>query len=670
FRASQSHNAFHFLDTHSNALLPSMAVLCCVILAFLTYQHTTLCAEDKNVTSNVNKTARDTNITASARDEGFNPTDHGISLVSTDFPVPTAWTGSSTESSENYVPSESPESPRVATAVTFPPLLVSGALPVPVTDVLKLCPCDLQGGHCELNCCCDVDCTDERFLFTHCSLQKVSNDARRCVQESAVYSLSSTPDGFTKVESSVQKELSADILCIQSANYKEGLSFATPEVPTEENFDSLFGRFLVYFFGRLSVSNELQDAGNASGYKYGDVIQTVNKDGELEVFIFPASAVTTHCSDSNPAGFLMDQTSRCMRSFDLIRDCTTLQTLSLRGYTNFTIRSVKNQEAMIIGVDVVTITLQSLEGTKTPADLADSEIYVPKLIKSGEICNNVVFQVKYTIKYSDAGEILNVIAAFTLGAVKSAMVPIQQEFQIVFLQETSGPVGLKFSGNPGYVLGRSLVAGTRTAEYPFRNCIYRTVLDWCFTGIVRLADPEGSLTVLQPSVDQDCLFGAFRRSPVLFGIDMVSGCTLRLSDGVNCSLVSEVILWALKGQIFPDHVASFGNSSPQKPMDWVAIQNQTIASGTQACSIPLSYHLEVKWTKYGTLLNPQAQILSVVETIKTNTSSLDFLTGAGGLVSVTSSVSFVDVAASATSGFKAPPTIDAKLPFDFFFPFV
>ncbi len=43
---------------------------------------------------------------------------------------------------------------------------------------------------------------------------------------------------------------------------------------------------------------------------------------------------------------------------------------------------------------------------------------------------------------------------------------------------------------------------------------------------------------------------------------------------------------------------------------------------------------------------------------------------ADGLLAVTSSVSFVDVSASASPGFKVPPTIDAKLPFDFFFPFV
>lgn len=342
-----------------------------------------------------------------------------------------------------------------------------------------------------------------------------------------------------------------------------------------------------------------------------------------------------------------------MRSFDLVQDCETLEALRLETYINFNIRSGKIQEAKVIGVEVAAITLQSLEGTQTPVDPADFASYIPVLLESGDICNNVVLQVKYTFRYSEAGEILNATASVLLGAIKSVMVPIQQEFQITFLQDILSTPGLQFSGNPGYVVGRPLVAGTRTAD-----------------GIVQSANPKGSLTILQNSGDQDCLSGSFGRTPVLFGIDMVSGCTLKLSDGVNCSLVSEVILWTLKGQSFPDHVASFGNSLPQNLLDWVQIQNQTIALGTQACSIPLSYHLEVKWTKYGTLVNPQAQIVSVMETILTNTSSLALLTSANGLLSVRSSVSFVDVSAPASPGFKVPPTIDAKLPFDFFFPFV
>lgn len=73
----------------------------------------------------------------------------------------------------------------------------------------------------------------------------------------------------------------------------------------------------------------------------------------------------------------------------------------------------------------------------------------------------------------------------------------------------------------------------------------------------------------------------------------------RLSDGANCSLVSEVILWALKGQSFPDHIASFGNSLPQNPLDWVPIQNQTIASVNSLLIIIFSRcgELMLKWKR-------------------------------------------------------------------------
>ncbi|KAK3521714.1 hypothetical protein QTP70_015819 [Hemibagrus guttatus] len=95
---------------------------------------------------------------------------------------------------------------------------------------------------------------------------------------------------------------------------------------------------------------------------------------------------------------------------------------------------------------------------------------------------------------------------------------------------------------------------------------------------------------------------------------------------------------------------------------------------TQGCSIPVSYQLEVRWTKYGTLLNPQAQIVKVMETIQTNTSTLVILSSRlpqpGGVISVMSSVSFIDMSQSASPGFRAPPTINANLPSDFFFPFV
>lgn len=46
------------------------------------------------------------------------------------------------------------------------------------------------------------------------------------------------------------------------------------------------------------------------------------------------------------------------------------------------------------------------------------------------------------------------------------------------------------------------------------------------------------------------------------------------------------------------------------------------------------------------------------------------LSGCKSFLSIRSSVAFKPVSAAAVPGFRATPTINAKLPFDFFFPFV
>lgn len=56
---------------------------------------------------------------------------------------------------------------------------------------------------------------------------------------------------------------------------------------------------------------------------------------------------------------------------------------------------------------------------------------------------------------------------------------------------------------------------------------------WClsltifFTGIVRSLNPRDTLTVLSSTESQDCLQDPHQRSPILFGVDFVSGCSLR-----------------------------------------------------------------------------------------------------------------------------------------------
>ncbi|XP_061692067.1 tectonic-1 isoform X9 [Syngnathoides biaculeatus] len=90
---------------------------------------------------------------------------------------------------------------------------------------------------------------------------------------------------------------------------------------------------------------------------------------------------------------------------------------------------------------------------------------------------------------------------------------------------------------------------------------------------------------------------------------------------------------------------------------------------THACNIPLSLHLQIKWTKYGHLWNPQAVIVSVEQVIRNTATNLASL-NRGGYVSIWSSVSFKEIASAPRPGYRATPTIKAHLPTDFFFPFV
>nr|XP_029536648.1 tectonic-1 isoform X1 [Oncorhynchus nerka] len=539
------------------------------------------------------------------------------------------------------------------------PLPLSGSLPPSVTDVSRICPCDQLKDQCDPNCCCDPDCRQELALFTSCTVKTVRGEPKLCGQDVVTYTISETIDGYAQVQRSVQQEVNLDVFCIQSTNYEAGLSLAAPEVPTTGNFDGLYKHFVQFLFGSANngATTSTVEPLTSPGYLYGDVIETEEESRGRGFFQLPAPSVTAHCSDLNPAAFLREQSNRCMRSLVLERDCTTLQALNMHSYTDPRLLSKKSEDARFVAVEVTSIVLQSLEGTQTQLNITGDLSLDPLLLNSvapdSAVCINVVLQVGYTVTYSEAGDIVNVNVSLVLGAIDRNMVPMEQEFQIEFVQQNVDQVALHSSGNPGYVVGLPLLAGSKTAD-----------------GIVHSADSRGAFTLLHGSKLSNCLRGPHHRSPILFGVDMVSGCTLRLDETANCSVVSEVVLGVLRGQSFPQYVASFGNSPYQNPMDWVPIRNQTKPTEAQSCSIPLSLHLEVQWTQYGSLVNPQAQIVSVVEVIHTNTSNLALLSGGSRVMSVTSSVTFVPVSAAARPGFKASPTIDAKLPYDFFFPFV
>ncbi|KAF1664440.1 Tectonic-1, partial [Aptenodytes patagonicus] len=527
--------------------------------------------------------------------------------------------------------------------------------PAPVTDVAKLCVCDLLVAQCDVNCCCDPDCSAaDVSLFTTCSVPIVTGDSRLCSQKAAIYSLdveANPPERIFKLIDQVNPS----VFCIHATNYKQALSFSSPEMPTSENFDQLLKQFGSASFSaepdswNMNTAQNPSDANETYSYEYGVPIQTV--DAFLRL---PSPVVSSWCSDANPAGFLVNQATKCIRSVS-VEKCGNIQAVSMLFYINSSI--------LAVNITVQSIVVQSLNGMRTLLNGSDV-LRLPMILD--ELCINIVLGVSYHITYTDTGEIIEAAASFVLGAISKEALSIQQSFEISFTQVNTKPVPL--SGNPGYVVGLPVRAGFRPQGYPFP-------VEILFAALVLNTNKYSQLTLLQSTSNQDCLAAQGARTPILFGYNMISGCKLRITAAMKCQPLTQTLLDLLKGQSFPEYVASFGNSQAQDVLDWVPITHlhtseQRIYNTFQSsCQIPVSLEIEVKWTKYGSLVNPQARIVNVTATITTTTLK-QLPPGRERTIPITSSVVFTDISSPAEPGYKAWPTINAKLPFDFFFPFV
>uniref|UniRef100_A0A2K6FC68 Tectonic family member 1 n=1 Tax=Propithecus coquereli TaxID=379532 RepID=A0A2K6FC68_PROCO len=468
-------------------------------------------------------------------------------------------------------------------------------------SIAALCVCDLSPAQCDINCCCDPDCSSVDFsVFSTCSVPVVTGDSQFCSQKAAIYSLNFTANPPQRIFKLVD-QINPSIFCIRNTNYKPALSFINTEVPDENNFDKLMKTsdgFSLNAESDVSFPSKL-DAPHTAKYEYGARLQT--SDSFLR---FPSPLTSSLCTDNNPAAFLMNQAVKCTRAINL-EECEKIEALGMAYYSGPEILRVPNSRTKV-PITVKSIIIQSLN--KTLTRLENTTILQPALITAGPVrlCSNVVLEVKYSLTYTDTGEVTKADLSFLLGTVSSVVVPLQQKFEIHFIQQNTKPVPL--SGNPGYVVGLPLAAG----GYPF----------WCYRG------------------------------------------------AVPCWLVAQKVESLLKGQGFPDHVAPFGNSRAQDALDWVPIHFVTQSHNMKdSCQLPVALVIEVKWTKYGSLLNPQARVVNVTANL-ISSSFPEPNAGNEKIILISTMVTFVDVSAPAEAGFRAPPAINARLPFDFFFPFV
>ncbi|CAK6436248.1 unnamed protein product [Pipistrellus nathusii] len=522
--------------------------------------------------------------------------------------------------------SEGTDTPRAVpgTSSVFPTLGTPSAPEngaVDLLPVLPICVCDLTPGTCDINCCCDRDCSllQPRSVFSFCLPGSVRSSSWVCVDNSLIFRSNSPFPSRVVMDPNGIKQF-----CVHVNNSKLNY-FQKPQTVNASNFQTPATEF-----GGQPFDSILQTQSPPSFYRAGDPILTYfSKWSALSWLRQPAGVGAGGlCVESNPAGFLESKSTTCVRFFKNLADsCASDPALNAVSYYNFTVLKVPR--------GMTDLQNMKFQVPVTPVSQAASPLL------AGNTCQNAVSQVIYEIETNGTFGIQKVSASF--GQTNLTVEPgtsLQQQFIIrfrAFQSTATSPPGPR-SGNPGYVVGKPLLALT--------------------------GDISHSVTLLQSQGDGTC---SVRRHKVQFGVNAMSGCKLRLKN-VDCSHLQQEMYQTLHGRPRPEHVAIFGNADPTQKAEWTRILigncNVSATHCTSCCVVPVSLQTQVLWAYVGLQSNPQAHVSGARFLYQCQSIKDSQVTE----MSLTTTVTFVDITQKPEPP-RGQPRTDWKLPFDFFFPF-
>uniref|UniRef100_A0A9L0IIB2 Tectonic family member 3 n=1 Tax=Equus asinus TaxID=9793 RepID=A0A9L0IIB2_EQUAS len=343
---------------------------------------------------------------------------------------------------------------------TVGPTVVTPSAPgnrtVDLFPVLPICVCDLTPGACDINCCCDRDCylLHPRTVFSFCLPGSVRSSSWVCVDNSLIFRSNSPFPSRVFMDSNGIRQF-----CVHVNDSKLNY-FQKLQKVNATNFQALATEF-----GGRSFTSTFQNQSPAPFYRAGDPILTYfPKWSVISLLRQPAGVGAGGlCAESNPAGFLESKSTTCARFFkNLANSCTLDPALNAASYYNFTVlkvpRGMTDLQNMKFQVPV-TLVSQSQPGSP---------------LLAGNTCQNVVSQVIYEIETNGTLGIQKVSVSF--GQTNLTVEPgtsLQQHFIMrfrAFQQSTPASLTRPRSGNPGYIVGKPLLALTSDIRHSALHC--------------------------------------------------------------------------------------------------------------------------------------------------------------------------------------------------------
>ena len=193
-----------------------------------------------------------------------------------------------------------------------------------------------------------------------------------------------------------------------------------------------------------------------------------------------------------------------------------------------------------------------------------------------QICTNYVTGVLYNVEYdTTTGRIVSIDSKFT---TSTGLLPstITQTFEIQFNEFGNNAVKFQRSGNPGYILGSNILAGTKTTNGQMSAINYIPDSSYGITMPSEIYSVSNSRFQCSDSTDYSS------RTPITFGNDLVGGCTVyySLNDlNTNCDGIRATVyqIQTLTASALT-HVGIFGNATVDDIGQWVPIVDTLVAA--------------------------------------------------------------------------------------------
>lgn len=361
------------------------------------------------------------------------------------------------------------------------------------------CHCDFIVNVCEVNCCCDLDCSKEVIKYFNCAAGEEVNQNEY--------------DDFGPLQDC---KISGGFLCVYKSNVKDsrkGYYDKSKEEIVRKNR-----------WPRVFESRDLDEKRN-DYYELGEEVMIFNEATEmLETLTISRQFQSTSCIFDEPVTWLQSTSTNYWRSFENSSNYLADQFNKFNSSKILIYPVTPSMEyhcsPSSCGNITITHCFPNCQTLNSTEDLTRSNHKIDLLI-----WHNYTHIVGMNVSFIDIGQDLDVDMYF------------EQVFQVKWKSvEERGFESFEVSGNPGYLKEKSILVAKEVTFTNFteENKIY--VLDFFYFN--NGTEPyKANRTILLPkSRNGKCLLES--SSSIQFGVDVNRRCNAVLDPGLNITQTS------------------------------------------------------------------------------------------------------------------------------------